>query len=89
MVASTNCPSGPAEILEHGALGPLVPVGDAEALALALERVLDAPPDPAVLRARAASFSVDRAAERYLEVLEQARLAPERRAVSGTRTARA
>jgi glycosyltransferase involved in cell wall biosynthesis len=27
-VVATNCPSGPAEILEHGASGLLVPVGD-------------------------------------------------------------
>src|SRR5690606_36813144 len=31
-VVSTNCKSGPSEILEHGKWGDLVPVGDAEAL---------------------------------------------------------
>ena len=74
-VVSTDCPSGPAEILQDGALGPLIPVGDANAMAKALELVLDTPPDPAALRARAACFSVDHAAERYLAVLESARLA--------------
>ena len=71
-VVSTRCPSGPEEVLEGGALGPLVPVGDAEALAAAIARVLAAPPDRARLRARAAAFSVDGAAERYLEVLCEA-----------------
>lgn len=71
-VVSTDCPSGPAEILEGGALGPLVPVGDSEALAEALARVLDAPAAAGRLRARAADFSVERAATRYLDVLEQA-----------------
>jgi glycosyltransferase involved in cell wall biosynthesis len=68
-VASTDCPSGPAEVLAGGAYGPLVPVGDPDALAAAILALLDAPPDRARLRARAAEFSVDRAVERYLEVL--------------------
>jgi len=67
--ASTDCPSGPAEILAGGAFGPLVPVGDAAALARVLERLLASPPDPAPLRERARAFSIDRIAERYLEVL--------------------
>ncbi len=35
-VVSTNCPSGPSEILENGKYGKLVPVGDYQALADAL-----------------------------------------------------
>lgn len=72
-VVSTDCPSGPAEILRQGKLGPLVPVGDDAAMADAILRVLGAPPDPEPLRLRADNFSVDRATERYLEVLEAAR----------------
>jgi glycosyltransferase involved in cell wall biosynthesis len=68
-VVSTDCPSGPAEILAGGAYGPLVPVGDDAALAKAILSVLETPPDPDRLRARAALFSVDRAADRYLDVL--------------------
>ena len=52
-----------------GRYGPLVPVGDAAALAAAMARVLDAPPDPAVLRRRAGEFTVGRAADAYLEAL--------------------
>ncbi|HZO10469.1 MAG TPA: glycosyltransferase, partial [Myxococcota bacterium] len=68
-VVSTDCPSGPAEILEGGVHGPLVPPGDAGALAEAILKLLDAPPNPVWLRARAAGFSVEPAVDRYLEVL--------------------
>src|SRR5574337_901245 len=68
-VASTDCPSGPAEILDSGAYGPLVPVGDEVALAKAIFSVLETPPDPERLRAQAALFSVDRATDQYLQVL--------------------
>jgi glycosyltransferase involved in cell wall biosynthesis len=68
-VVATDCPTGPAEILAApggGRLGPLVPPGDAAALAAAMGRVLDAPPDPGALRARATEFGLDRAAAAYL-----------------------
>lgn len=68
-VVSTDCPGGAAEILEGGVYGPLVPVGDAAALATAMESVLDSPLERERLRARARYYSADRAAGRYLEVL--------------------
>jgi glycosyltransferase involved in cell wall biosynthesis len=68
-VVSTDCPSGPTEILAGGAYGPLVPVGDDAALAQAILSVLQAPPDPDRLRTRAAAFSLHQAADRYLQVL--------------------
>lgn len=68
-VVSTDCPAGPAEVLGHGACGPLTPVGDDAALARAIDHMLSKPPDAALLRSRAALFSVERAGARYLEVL--------------------
>ncbi len=68
-VVSTDCPSGPREILADGAFGALVPVGDDRALAEAIERTLDDPPDAARLRARAASFDYEHAIDRYQAVL--------------------
>jgi glycosyltransferase involved in cell wall biosynthesis len=68
-VVSTDCPSGPAEILDGGKYGPLVPVADDRALATAIVSVLDDPIDPGLLRERVKMFSVDPAIDRYLEVL--------------------
>jgi glycosyltransferase involved in cell wall biosynthesis len=68
-VVSTDCPSGPAEILAGGEFGRLVPVGDAAALAEALGEALDRPIPPESLRRRAADFSVAAAVERYIPLL--------------------
>jgi glycosyltransferase involved in cell wall biosynthesis len=76
-VVSTDCPGGSREILEDGELGALVPVGDAAALAEALDKTLDSPVDAGRLRSRASAFGVDASVERYLSVLYDA--APARR----------
>jgi glycosyltransferase involved in cell wall biosynthesis len=68
-VVSTDCPSGPAEILEDGRWGRLVPVGDDRALAEAILTTLAESPDRAALRGRAAAFSVDAAIDRYEALL--------------------
>jgi len=68
-VVATDCPSGPDEILAGGEFGPLVPVGDAEALARAIEARLDAPRDADRLRARAREFGADAAVDAYLAIL--------------------
>ena len=68
-VVSTDCPSGPREILEDGRYGTLVPVGDVEALAQAMEEALNRPHDHEALKRRAQDFSVDKAANAYLELL--------------------
>ena len=68
-VVSTDCPSGPAEILEGGRWGRLVPVGDEAAMADALAATLAEPRSPEPLRARAQAFSVARAVDHYESLL--------------------
>lgn len=70
-VVSTDCPAGPAEILDGGRYGSLVPVGDDAALARAMQGVLEAPPDPALLRERARDFGSDRVADAYAALFER------------------
>lgn len=65
---STDCPTGPGEILADGALGPLVPVGDAPAMADAIERILEHPPDPLMLAQRMRTFTTSEAAANYLQL---------------------
>lgn len=68
-VVSTDCPSGPREILRDGALGPLVPTGDPERLGAAMLDTLSRPADRGALKERALDFSADRVAARYQNLL--------------------
>jgi glycosyltransferase involved in cell wall biosynthesis len=68
-VVSTDCNSGPAEILVNGRYGRLVPVDNAEALAEAILATLDDEIDREALRHRAMDFSAAQVTQRYLEVL--------------------
>jgi len=67
-VVSTNCRSGPDEILEYGKLGLLTPVGDADALAKAIDETLSSPIDPNVLFSRALAFSQETILNEYMKL---------------------
>lgn len=68
-IVSTDCPSGPADVLDGGRWGRLVPVGDAGAMAEAIADTIDFPPDRAALAARGMDFTVERSLDRYVPVL--------------------
>lgn len=69
-VVSTNCKSGPAEILENGIYGKLSPVGDFQALAESIIATLEQPIESELLRQRAKAFSVETIVDQYIEVLQ-------------------
>jgi glycosyltransferase involved in cell wall biosynthesis len=56
-VVSTDCPHGPAEILDGGRFGRLVPSGNAEALADAIAESVAAPANAEALKRRATELS--------------------------------
>jgi glycosyltransferase involved in cell wall biosynthesis len=68
-VVSTDCPSGPAEILEGGRWGPLVSVGDVTGLTNAILRQLDSGVPSGMVESVTARFHEDRIVEQYLELL--------------------
>lgn len=67
-VVSTDCPSGPAEILEGGKWGKLVPVGDVEGLAGAITEQISSPIGLGIAAA-CDRFMLEKIVEQYGEIL--------------------
>lgn len=72
-VISTDCPSGPFEILDEGRVGKLVPVGNPEKLAAAISETLDSPPAAEIMIERARFFSYENSISGYEAVLSKDR----------------
>ncbi len=75
-VISTDCPYGPREILQGGRYGTLVPVGDAAAMAAAIDAALERMPDRRLLMRRGLEYAAAAAAERFLEIAAELDPAP-------------
>jgi glycosyltransferase involved in cell wall biosynthesis len=73
-VVATRC-GGPDEVLGDGRFGTLIPIGDVDALARAIDATLANPGDPAAHRARAEVFSIDHALDRYEALIAEVRRA--------------
>jgi glycosyltransferase involved in cell wall biosynthesis len=68
-VVSTDCPSGPREILQEGRYGRLVPVGDDAALAAAILATLADPLPRGLLQEAARVFEIEAATDAYLDAM--------------------
>lgn len=69
-VVSTDCESGPSEILNGGQYGPLVEVGDYTELADKIGSLLDNPTDSSLLKSRAEDFTLDNV-KQYDQVIKE------------------
>ena len=70
-VVATNCPSGPDEILDNGVYGALVPIENSEALAKAMLKTLENPPETELLMQRASEYSTEKVVATYLDLLHE------------------
>ncbi|HEY3814279.1 MAG TPA: glycosyltransferase [Caulobacteraceae bacterium] len=68
-VVSTDCPTGPAEILDGGRYGTLCRVGDPEALAGAIKSALLTAHNREALIARSRAYTLEASVHQYLELL--------------------
>ena len=66
---STDCPSGPAEILQNGKYGSLVKIGDYEGMAEAMLKLLDAPPKREFVKEASQPFTLSASMKAYLDAL--------------------
>ena len=65
-IVSTDCPSGPQEILDGGKYGSIVPMRDPQAMANAIMHQLDHPSNVEGLRKQARNYSMEVIINRYL-----------------------
>ncbi len=69
-IVSTNCEWGPGEILQNGKYGRLVPVGDPQAMADAIQLALTEP--PTIVPAEVLEpFMIDSAVDKYVSLISE------------------
>ena len=70
-IVATRAPTGVAEVLKHGEVAPIVPVGDERALAGAMLRRLAEHRNAHALRRRASDFDLSRTLSAYVRILSE------------------
>ncbi len=75
-VVSTDCESGPREILDNGRLGRLVPVADPNALSLAMLETLNQVEKKPISQEDLSKFDLDSAVDAYIRMLTGSGEAP-------------
>lgn len=66
---STDCPTGPREVLQDGKYGYLVPMRDPVAMASAIQRALEQPMTPEQLKEAVEPFTEERVIQKHRSVL--------------------
>jgi glycosyltransferase involved in cell wall biosynthesis len=66
---STNCPSGPAEILQNGTLGYLCPVQDPVEMSGSIAKAIQMPIDRNILIQAAYQYRISEIVKKYIEIL--------------------
>ena len=69
-IVSTDCHSGPAEILQNGTFGKLVTVNDVDSLSEGMRDALLAQHDKSLLVSRSADFTVEKITKEYIEYFD-------------------
>jgi glycosyltransferase involved in cell wall biosynthesis len=69
-VVSTDCPSGPREVLNSGEFGKLVPIEDYEKMAEAIIVSIENPINKNIIIERAKEFSISKAVKNYSNLIK-------------------
>lgn len=68
-VVSTNCPSGPDEILQNGTYGYLCNVKDSDGMAASIIKAIQKPFDKDILMSASNKYRINEIVKKYIEIL--------------------
>ena len=69
-MVSTDCKSGPSEILEKGKFGILVPIENPQKLSLAITKSLKMKHNKKFLIQRSKAFNIEKISNQYLNLIK-------------------